>query len=312
MMQLTLGIVSEALFSANVSDKAAAVARAVTVLTEDTTLRFDFPFYPQPDIPTPHNRAFVRSLHELNDIIYGLIRERRAATGVPQTARPHDLLQLLLDARDPETGAAVGDKQLRDELVTLFLAGHETTANLLTWTFYLLSQHPTVAIRLRRELDSVLLGRTPTVSDLSNLPYTRCVLDEVLRLYPPAWVLNRTNLQDDELGGYVIPAHSLLAISPYVMHRHPQYWEDPDRFDPERFLPERSGERHRFVYFPFGGGPRLCIGRGFALVEAHLVLATLAQRAHLDLAPRARIEPQALVTLRSKYGMPMILQKRVL
>jgi cytochrome P450 len=305
MMQLTLDIVADALFSANVSDKAKAVGDAVTVLTEDATLRFDFPVYPQPKIPTPHNRAFVRSLKELNQIIYGLVNERRAHPN-----GHHDLLQLLLDARDPDTGEAMSDKQLRDELITLFIAGHETTANLLTWTFYLLSQHPDAAAQARAEVDAGLNGRTPTANDLPSLPYTRRVLDEALRLYPPAWILNRQNLAEDELCGYKIPAHSFVALSPYVMHRHPKYWDAPETFDPDRFLPERAQARHRFVYFPFGGGPRLCIGKGFAQVEAHLILVALLQRCTWTLAPHARVEPQALITLRPKYGLPMQVTRR--
>lgn len=300
MMQLTLDIVSEALFSTNVSAEANAVADAVTVLTKDATIRFDFPFYPQPNIPTPHNRAFTRSLNQLNKIIYGMIQERRE-----NPKGDKDLLQLLLDARDSETGEAMNDRQLRDELLTLFLAGHETTANLLAWTFYLLSQHPDAQAQVNAELDSVLNGRTPTVNDLPNLPYTKSVLDEVLRLYPPAWMLTRTNLTDDELLGYPIPAHSYFAISPFVMHRHPAYWDNPAAFNPDRFTPERAKQYHRFLYFPFGGGPRLCIGKGFAQVEAHLILATLMQRCQLTLAKKAPVEMEAMVTLRPKNGLYM-------
>lgn len=307
MMQLTLDIVADALFSANVSDKAQAVADAVTVLTEDATLRFDFPLYPAPNIPTPHNRAFLRGLRDMDAIIYGLINERRARQKASLSDEHHDLLQLLLDARDPETGDAMSDKQLRDELITLFIAGHETTANLLTWTFYLLSQHPDSFARARAEVNAVLDGRTPAANDLQNLPYTRRILDEVMRLFPPAWVLNRENLEEDELCGYKIPAHSFLALSPYVMHRHPQYWDAPETFDPDRFLPERAQGRHRFAYFPFGGGPRMCIGKGFAQVEAHLILAALLRQCTWTLALNARVEPNALVTLRPKYGLPMLI-----
>lgn len=310
MTRLTLDIVSEALFSANVSAQANAVAQAVTVLTEDATLRFDFPFYPQPHIPTPHNRAFLQSLKELNGIIFGMIAERRAHASKQMPNGKQDLLQLLLDARDPESGAAMGDKQLRDELITLFLAGHETTANLLAWTFYLLAQHPDAQARVHAELDAVLNGRTPTANDLPNLGYTRQVLDETLRLYPPAWILTRTNLAADELGGYAVPAHSFVSISPFVMHRHPAYWDNPETFDPERFAPERAKQYHRFVYFPFGGGPRLCIGKGFAQVEAHLILATLLQRCHLSPPENMRVEMQALVTLRPKNGLFLKVKSR--
>lgn len=305
MMQLTLDIVSEALFSANVSAHARQVSEAVTTLVEDATIRFDFPFYPQPNVPTPHNRAFLRGLNQLNKIIYGLINERRAQQASPEKREYDDLLQLLLDARDPDSDDAMNDKQLRDELITLFIAGHETTANLLAWTFYLLSQYREIEVQARAELEQVLNGRTPTANDLPNLPYTRRVLDEVLRLYPPAWMLTRTNLAEDELLGYPIPANSFFAISPFVVHRSPVYWDQPECFNPDRFLPESARQLHRFVYFPFGGGPRLCIGRGFAQVEAHLILATVLQRCHLSLATNKRIEMQALVTLRPKGGLPM-------
>ncbi len=300
MMSLTLDIVTDALFSSSVSAQANAVGQAVSVLLQDVTLRFDFPFYPRPNIPTPHNRAYTRSVKELNNIIYGFIRERREHPN-----GHHDLLQLLLDAQDQESGEGMNDKQLRDELITLFIAGHETTANLLAWTFYLLSQHPEVEARLHNEIDSVLNGRTPTANDLHNLSYTRRVLDETLRLYPPAWIINRTNLADDELCGYKIPARSFLAISPFVMHRHPAYWDNPAKFDPDRFLPERAKQYHRYIYFPFGGGPRLCIGKGFAQVEAQLILAALAQRCRLTLAENARVEMQAVATLRPKGGLFM-------
>lgn len=305
MMQLTLDIVSEALFSANVSDKTQAVSEAVTVLTKDATMRFDFPFYPRPNIPTPHNRAFLRALRELDSIIFGIINDRRAHPNGHQ-----DLLRLLLDARDPESNQAMGDKQLRDEVITLFIAGHETTANLLSWTFYLLSQHPKVEAQLHAEVDSVLNGRTPTAADVPNLQYTRRVLDEVLRLYPPAWMLNRTNLTADELCGYEIPANTFLAISPFVMHRHPAYWDSPETFDPDRFLSGQANRMHRFVYFPFGGGPRLCIGKGFAQVEAALLLATFAQACRLKLVPNANAEMQARVTLRPKNGLHMTIETR--
>lgn len=305
MMQLTLDIVTEALFSANVSSKSKTVGDAVTTLVQDATLRFDFPFYPHPKIPTPHNRAFTRGLKQLNEIIFGMIRERRA------NPNGHDdLLQLLLDARDPESDEAMSDRQLRDELITLFIAGHETTANLLAWTFYSLSRNPDTAARAYAEVDAVLQGRTPTANDLGRLPYTRCVLDETLRLYPPAWILTRKNLAEDEILGHKIPPGSFFGISPFVMHRHPAYWESPEKFDPDRFLPDRAKLVHRFVYFPFGGGPRLCIGKGFAQVEAHLILATLLQRCRLSVVPDTRVEMQAMVTLRPKDGLPMVVEQR--
>jgi cytochrome P450 len=213
---------------------------------------------------------------------------------------------MLMLTRDEETGETMNDRQLRDEVMTLMLAGHETTATTLTWTWYLLSEHPDVARRLREELAAVLGGRTPTMSDVPNLVYTRMVIEESLRLYPPAWVTVRKVDNDDIIGGYHIPAGSTVVVSAYVLHRNPTFWPDPERFDPERFTPERVAERPRFAYIPFSAGPRQCIGNTFALVEAQLILATIAQRYHLDVAPGHRVAPEPLITLRPKGGMPVI------
>jgi cytochrome P450 len=301
MMQLTLDIVTHALFGADVTNQFPRIGEAINVMLRDAILRFDLPFYPPPAVPTPHNRRFRRAMATLNQVIYGIINERRLhPTGT------NDLLNLLLNARDEETGAQMDDKQLRDEVITLFLAGHETTANWLAWAFYLLAQHPDVEARVRQELVQTLDARVPTVADLPSLAYTRRMLDETLRLYPSAWILNRVALESDEICGYPIPARSFVAISPYVMHHHPKYWDNPERFDPDRFAPEREAHRPRFVYFPFGSGPRLCIGRGFAQVEAQLVLATILQKCRLTLAPGADVGMEPLVTLRPRGGLPMM------
>lgn len=216
-----------------------------------------------------------------------------------------DLLSLLLHATDPETGEHMSDAQLRDEVMTIFLAGHETTANALSWAFVQLSRHPAVAQRLKQELDTVLAGRSPTLEDLPALVYTRQVLDEVMRLYPPAWTIARSPTEDDELGGYFIPRGSLVFVSPWVVQRHPALFPNPEGFDPERFAPGTK-LAHRFAYFPFGGGPRLCIGRTFALVEATLLLATLAQHHRFDLVPGFPVVPESAVTLRPAGGLSMI------
>jgi cytochrome P450 len=306
MMQLTLEIVTRALFSSDLCGRVNAVGKAITTLLQDAILRFDLPFYPPPTIPTPHNRRFLGALNDLNVIVNGIIDER---TSHPRET--HDLLDLLLHARDPEEGdgehAEMGARQLRDEVITLFIAGHETTANALAWTWYLLWQNPPVEAKLQAELAHVLGGRAPTASDLPNLPYARMVLDEALRLYPPAWVMNRRTVADDEICGWRIPAHSFVAFSPYVMHRLPAYWEDPERFDPERFAPGdlHKHERPRYAYFPFGGGARQCIGRDFALFEAHLLLATIAQRYRLSLADGSSVDAQPLITLRPR-GLRML------
>jgi cytochrome P450 len=204
----------------------------------------------------------------------------------------------------------MSDQQLRDEVLTLLLAGHETTAAALTWTWYLLSQHPEVERRLHAELDTVLGGRLPTVEHLDALPYTRMVIQEALRLYPPAFGFMRFAVASDEIGGYAIPANSLIFLSAYCTHRHPAFWEEPEVFDPERFTPERSADRPRFAYFPFGGGPRQCIGNAFAMMEAQPVLATVGQRFSLRLVPGHLVEPQVLLTMRPRYGLPMMVHPR--
>ena len=233
------------------------------------------------------------------------IRQRRA-----QPSGGDDLLSMLMDARDEDTGESMTDEQLRVEVTTFLLAGQETTSLALTWTFYLLSQHPAIRERLEAELNGALGGREPAYEDLPNLPFTRRVIDEAMRLYPPAWGFSRQALGDDELGGYRLPRGWLAFLMPYVLHRHPAYWPDPDRFDPDRFLPERSADRPKFAYLPFGAGPRQCIGNQFALLEAHLSVATLAQTYRLHLVPGHPVEPWPLITLRPRFGMPMTIERR--
>jgi cytochrome P450 len=199
----------------------------------------------------------------------------------------------------------MNDQQVRGEVMTLLLAGHETTANTLAWTWYLLSQSPHIEHRLHAELKEVLGGRLPTVEDLPELKYTRMVIEEALRLYPSAPIISRKAITADELQGYPIAANSMIMISPYAVHRHPALWEEPERFDPERFTPERSAARPAYAYFPFGGGPRVCIGNHFAMMEAQLVLSTVAQRYRLRLIPGHPVEPQMVVTLRPRSGLPM-------
>jgi cytochrome P450 len=221
-----------------------------------------------------------------------------------------DLLSMLLAARDEDTGEGMTDEQLRVEVTTFLLAGQETTSLALTWTWYLLSQHDGARQRLENEIDTVLDGRPPEYADLSRLPYTRMVVDESMRLYPPAWGFSRQALADDMLGGFHLPRGWLAFVVPYVLHRLPAFWKDPETFEPERFSPEHSAERPKFVYLPFGAGPRQCIGNQFALIEAQLSVATLAQGYRLQLVPRHRVEPWPLITLRPRYGMPMIIERR--
>jgi cytochrome P450 len=305
MTRLTLEIVSRTLLGAEVGAQADSVGRAVADLQAHVNYRATHLFSLTEKWPTPRNRRFHKRLKLLNGVVYGIIESHRAGGGSKD-----DLLSMLLQARDADTGAGMDDKQLRDEIMTVFLAGHETTANALTWTWFLLSRNPEAEGRLHDELDRVLAGRAPSFADLRALPYTRMVLEESLRLYPPAWAIGRFALHDDETGGYRIPAESQLIMSSYVTHRHPDFWQRPDVFDPERFAPERASGRPRFAYFPFGGGPRQCIGADFAMIEAQLALASIAQRYTLRLVPGHKVEPEPLVTLRPRHGMMMYLRRR--
>jgi cytochrome P450 len=219
---------------------------------------------------------------------------------------------MLMTARDEDTGETMTDEQLRVEVTTFLLAGQETTSLALTWVWYLLSQHRAAQRRLEDEVDAALDGRPPEYNDLVNLPYARMVIDEAMRLYPPAWGFSRQAIAADQIGGFNLPSGFLVFVVPYVLHRLPAFWNDPDVFDPERFTPERSADRPKFVYLPFGAGPRQCIGNQFALIEAHLVVATLAQRYRLHLVAGHRVDPWPLITLRPRFGMPMIVEKRSL
>ncbi|MGH3149088.1 MAG: cytochrome P450 [Rubrobacter sp.] len=304
MARLTLDIATASLFHAHVGEEPEVIARAVNTLIEDLGYRFEVPFYPPTGVPTPRNRRRRAALGIVDRAVYGIIAERRRGGG-----DEHDLLALLMGARDEETGEVMDDRQLRDEVITLFLAGHETTATALSWAFYLLASNPDAEEQLRHELDEVLGEaddrRVPTLDDLPMLTYTKMVVDETLRLYPPAWITNRQAIAEDEILGYRIPAGDYVMLSPYVLHRHPDYWESPDEFDPGRFTPERSAGRPRFAYFPFGGGPRQCIGQSMALVEAQLILATILGRSRLRLSSDRPVEIQALATLRPRGGLPM-------
>jgi cytochrome P450 len=305
MMRLTLTIVCQTLFSSDISTEADEVGQALTTVLKHTIDRMQSLFDLAEILPLPENRRFYEALRTLDQVVYGMIKERRRSgrdTG--------DLLSMLVFARDEETGQSMSDKQLRDEVMTIFLAGHETTANALGWTWYLLSRHPEVTRRLEAELAEVLDGRTPTLDDLSKLNYTSMVIQEAMRLYPPAWIIGRNAVEADQIDGYDIPADSSIILSPYVTHRHPGFWDNPEGFDPERFSPQQTKDRPYFAYFPFGGGPRLCIGNNFALMEAKLVLATVAQRYRLELVPGHPVEPEPLVTLRPKYGLLMTLRPR--
>jgi cytochrome P450 len=307
MMAVTLAIVGKTLFDADVEDEAAEIGEALATTFEAFNFGFFLPFSQLLDrLPLPKTRRFRRGRARLDATIFRLIDERRRAP----TDRG-DLLSMLLTAQDTEgDGGVMTDLQLRDEAMTIFLAGHETTANALTWTWYLLSQHPDVEARLHAEIDSALGDRLATADDLATLPYTRMVLAESMRLYPPAWILGRRAIGPYEVSGYTIPARSIVITCPYVMHRDPRWFPEPDRFDPERFSPERQAERPKFAYFPFGGGPRVCIGEQFAWMEGVIVLATIAQRWRLRLVPGHPVAMQPIITLRPKFGMRMSVEPR--
>jgi cytochrome P450 len=307
MMRLTQRIVGLALFTIDLSDEVDTVGRTFTAIGPLLSKYANLPFPPL-WVPTPRNRRVQAGVNTLNTVVYAIINERRKR---PVDTNTGDLLSMLLSARDEETGEGMSDQQLRDEVMTLLLAGHETTATALTWTWYLLSQHPEVERRLHAELDTVLGGQLPTVEHLDVLPYTRMVIQEAMRLYPPVFGFSRHAISEDEIGGYRIRANSVIFVSQYCTHRHPAFWEEPEVFDPERFTEERSAGRPRFAYFPFGGGPRQCIGSAFALMEAQLVLATVAQRYALRLVPGHPVEPQVLLTMRPRYGLLMTLHPRL-
>lgn len=305
MMRLTLKVVSVALFSTDISGDADRLGHAVRDTFEHVSYRMNHALSLPESVPTRRNRRFKEAKRLLDEMVFGLINERR------RTEEDNgDLLSMLLAARDEDTGERMSDEQLRDEVMTLILAGHETTGAALTWTWYLLSQNAEARSKLHAELDQVLSGRAPGLDDLDRLPYTRMVFAESMRLYPPAWGLPREAIADDTLGGYHIPAGSLVNLSQWVTHRHPDFWEKPEQFDPERFTPERSEGRPRFAYFPFGGGARQCIGNNFALMEAQLALATLAQRLTLDLVPGHPVELDPTFTLRPRHGMLMTINER--
>jgi cytochrome P450 len=312
MMRLTLSIAGKTLLDVDVEQQAADVGTALTAVMESfwTTL---LPFADLLEyLPVPQLRRAKAARAKLDAIIYGMIAERRAAARDGSTRRG-DLLSMLLNARDeedPSAGGGMTDQQVRDEAMTIFLAGHETTANALTWTWYLLSETPAVEARLLDEVDRVLAGRLPAVPDIPSLPYVEKVVTESMRLYPPAWIIGRRALHDYRIGEWVAPARSIFVMSPYVLQRDARYFPEPERFNPDRWTADFRAALPPFAYFPFGGGPRRCIGESFAWMELVLVVATIAQQWHLRLVPGHPVEPQPLVTLRTKHGMRMTTTRR--
>jgi cytochrome P450 len=313
MSALTLEIVGLALFGADLTGDASRLSRALSAGQRVAVLTTFLPIGWGP-VSTRAVKAAARRLGGAAEGVDGLavrlIAARRA--GGEPAAAPSDLLDVLLRARD-EDGVPLTDGEICDEVATFMLAGHETTANALAWSLALLSAYPEARDRLEEELDAVLGDRDPDAADVAGLPWATAVVSEALRLYPPAWTIERDALAGDDVAGTPVPAGSMVAISPYLVHRHPRFWPDPAGFDPRRFLPGGDGDastRHRYAYIPFGGGRRACVGASFAELETVLVLATIARRFRLDLTARGIPAPVAQVTLRPGRNLPMLLHRR--
>jgi cytochrome P450 len=306
MMHLTLGIVAKTLFDADVSREAEDVDAALAVLMGKFLRQAGLALLLPTWVPLPTSRLLKRAVGRLDKVIYGIIEQRRASGQMSG-----DLLSVFLQAHD-EQGIGMTDRQLHDEIMTLFLAGHETTANVLSWTWYLLGQNPHAEEQLHEELGRVLGGRVPTPADLSRLVYTDTVLRESMRLYPPVWVIGRCALAPFRLGEYEIPADTNMLISQLIMHRDARYFPQPERFDPDRWSASnsRNSSLPRFAYFPFGGGPRVCVGAGFAMMEAVLLLAAIAQQFQIRVDSELKVRMQPTVTLRPRNGIPVTLRKR--
>ncbi len=305
MMALTLTIVSRTLFGMDLQGDGIdlrplgpAVTVALHKANEFAESIVKLPLW----VPTPSNRRFAKAKRVLDDIVHRIIEHRRR-----DASQRDDVLGMLMAATDESGTERMSDAQLRDEVMTLFLAGHETIATAMSWTFMLLHQHPEIAAKVKGEVRAVLGDRTPTVDDLPSLVYLGQVVDESMRLYPPAWIIERQALGEDEIGRWRIPKGTIVATPPYVLHRNAALWEDPLRFDPDRFAPGKLEERAKHAYMPFGAGPRVCIGNHFALMEAKLILAMVMRRWSVAVKDPASVKPDAKVTLRPAGGMPSTL-----
>lgn len=300
MMRATMAIVTKTLFGSQMAEgEMRAIGRAFDDAVEAIAIRFRRPFRIPEWVPLPSNVRYRRAVRDLDRLVYSMIEERRRDPG-------EDLLSMLLAARD-EDGSAMSERQLRDEAVTIFLAGHETTALTLSWTFHLLALHPVIQDRLIEEVDAVLGSRAATAADLPALSMANRVVQESMRLYPPAYAFGRESIEDVEIGGYVLPKGTTVFMSPWVIHRDPRFFEDPDAFRPERWENDFAKTLPRFTYIPFGGGPRLCIGNSFAMMEAVLMLATILQRYRVEPDGSGReAKPFASITLRPPAeGLPL-------
>ena len=304
MMAVTQSIIVRTMFSTDLGAAAEIVNRTWPIINR----RIGETFWStkiETVLPLAANRRFWRALRELDDVVFRIVADRR------RTVRDEaDLLSMLLSARDEDTGAGMTDRQLRDEVVTMLLAGHETTSLALAWTYYLLSRNPDAEAGIADEVNRVIGEARPSFAHLDGLVHTRRVLEESLRLYPPAWGFSRRALADDDIVGYRIRRGWLVFMIPFVVHRRAALWPDPERFDPDRFAPERVAARPRFAYIPFGGGPRACVGNQFAMVEALLIVATIAQRYRIEIVPGQDIRPEPLITLRPAPGIRALVARR--
>jgi cytochrome P450 len=306
MMSLTLNLAVRTLFGTTLDVDPQQVGRAMTFLMRYSLNRQRSPLRVPETWPTPSNRRATRELAFVDSLVYQIIADRK---GQHDSHRREDLLSMLMGVMD-EDGSQMTRQQLRDETMTLFIGGHETTAQMLAWAWYLLSEHPAAEERLNEELRSVLGGRIPEAADFGKLPYLQAVMNETLRLYPPAYIMARTSIEPCELGGYEFPAGTTMLMSQWVMHREARYYEQPTEFRPERWTEGLASRLPAGAFFPFGDGPRRCIGQGFALLEAAIVIGTLAQRFRFRLVPGHPVVPEPLVTLRPRHGMRMTLHAR--
>jgi cytochrome P450 len=306
MTALTLDVISKAIFSSGVEEKAELVGRQITLLNEYAIEKLNQPFRLPALFPTPFNIRERKAIDILDTVIYEIIDKRRKE-GVSKD----DLLSMLIDARDEETGEAMNNKQLRDEVMTIFIAGNETSSNALAWTLYLLSQNPEAEKKMVAEIDEKLnSGLQLNFSNIHEFHYVKMVIEESMRIYPPAWSVGRRNIEDDEIGGYKIAKNTNVLVPIMFFHHSEKYWEEPEKFIPERFSPEKRNQIDRYVYFPFGGGPRLCIGNNFAMMEMQIILIQFYRNFHFSLKEGFEPEPDPLITLRPKNGVLVKVEKR--
>ncbi len=304
LMRLTAQVVARALFGSDIGASSPAIVRCINVINQHITDKVSNPFRLPLWFPNEKTRTYQAALRELDQLVYGIIAERRNAP-----ATHHDLLAMLMDTEDADTGERMSDQQVRDEVVTLFIAGTETSAVALSWALYLLASHPEEKERVYQETQQIKSNSTPTGNPIADLPHTNRVVQETMRLYPPAWIIGREAREDDELDGYFIPRGSQVYICPYIIHRHPDWWKEPECFWPDRFA-DPEADRPKFAFLPFGGGPRYCIGNHFAQLEMQLVLSQIIRKFDIQRSANKAIAVEPLITLRPRGGVPLKLRKR--